>query len=303
MCTGLRYVGLVSGFATGRLTVWACRAAWVVGAVAVVVAVSRATEGRSSGVGVSATVLLWGTVGASLVAHLVPSTASLTVIRVLAPLTVAGSTLTWAAGAGAWGALAVATTLLAGVLTFGADVGETFAQASAYGDERRFPLRPPAAMLLPVVVTWCVWAAAVLTGPLLLGARQWFAGTAVTLVAVGCSWLVLPRFHRLARRWLVLVPAGLVLHDHVVLAETLLVQRHHVAGLHLALADTKAVDLTGPCGGHAVEVRVHEMVTVVLAPTRRHERGRALHAAAALVAPTRPGRALAAAAANRLPVS
>lgn len=293
----------MTGATTSGLATWLCRVAWAAGTAAAVVAVGEATAGRSTGVGLAAGVLLWSTVGVALVAHLVPSTVGLTLLRVLGPLTVAGSTLAWAAGAGAWGAIAVAATLLATVLTFGGDVGEAFVQASAYGDERRFPLRPPAAMLLPVVLSWCVWAAALLAGALLLGARQWFSGLAVGLVALALSWLVLPRYHRLARRWLVLVPAGVVLHDHVVLAETLLVQRPNLDGLHLALADTEAADLTGPCGGHAVEVRVREMVTVVLAPTRRAERGRALHAAAVLVAPTRPGRALTAAAAHRLPVA
>ena len=62
------------------------------------------------------------------------------------------------------------------------------------------------------------------------------------------------RWHKLSRRWFVLVPTGVVVHDHLVLAETLMMRRNEVVGLRLAPADTEALDLTGPAAGHAVEV-------------------------------------------------
>jgi hypothetical protein len=74
------------------------------------------------------------------------------------------------------------------------------------------------------------------------------------------------------------------------------------AVLGLALDGTDAADLTGPAGGHAVEIELRDHETVVFAPSRTEPNGRAIHARAVLVAPTRPGRFLAAAAERGLPV-
>jgi hypothetical protein len=188
------------------------------------------------------------------------------------------------------------------LLVSNADFGQHFAQASAYGDEQRFPLRPPVAFLLPTAVSWMAWCATALSGPLLLAAGVWLAGIPLTLLAVTLSWFLPPRFHRLSRRWLVFVPAGAVVHDHVVLAETLMLPRPNIAAVHLAFADTEAADLTGPSSGHAVELELHDHATVVLTGTRDKPGGTALHVRSMLVAPTRPGRTLTAAAARRLPV-
>jgi hypothetical protein len=93
-----------------------------------------------------------------------------------------------------------------------------------------------------------------------------------------------------------------VLHDHVVLAETLMLRRQELSGLRLAPADTQAADMTGPASGHAVEVTTHEAVTAIYAATPNEPRGRVIHLTGCLVSPTRPGRLLAAAGARKLPV-
>ncbi|MDO8363753.1 MAG: hypothetical protein Q7V88_12710, partial [Actinomycetota bacterium] len=127
-------------------------------------------------------------------------------------------------------------------------------------------------------------------------------GAVLVVLGAGLGWLLLRSSHRLSRRWLVLVPAGVVLHDHLVLSETLMVQRVNLSLARLALDDTEAADLTGPAAGHALEVSVHEMVLAVLASTASEPKGKALHMQSFLVAPSRPGRALAAAAHRKLPV-
>ena len=81
-----------------------------------------------------------------------------------------------------------------------------------------------------------------------------------------------------------------------------MMQRNNVAVVRLAPADTEAADLTGPASGHALEVVVHDMELVVLAPTIAEPKGRALHVQSLLVAPSRPGRALRALAAAKVPV-
>ena len=98
------------------------------------------------------------------------------------------------------------------------------------------------------------------------------------------------------------VPVGLVIHDQLVLAETLMLRRQEIAGVRLAPGDTQAADLTGPAAGHAVEISTVEPVTALFAATPKQPRGTAIHLTACLVSPTRPGLALSAAAARRLPV-
>jgi hypothetical protein len=245
-------------------------------------------------------VVVWATV---FVAVLVPSTASLTVARWFAPLSVAAAIGALAAGAApALGVLAVMTSLVAVAVLATAEVGRAFAQASAYGEEDRFPLRLPAAFVLPLALLWLAWAALVVGGVMALAAAVWWLGALLAVVAAGATWLLLPRVHRLSKRWLVVVPAGVVVHDPVVLGETLMVTRANLRRVGLALDGTEAADLTGPTGGHAIEVAVGEMVTALLPPSSANPGGRAMHVQSFLVAPSRPGQALAAAAARRHPV-
>jgi hypothetical protein len=105
---------------------------------------------------------------------------------------------------------------------------------------------------------------------------------------------VLRRFHGLSRRWLVVVPAGIVLHDGLLLVETVLVRRARLGAAALALADSDAVDLTGGALGMAVELTFTAPQTLVVAGPTRARTGSAVHASAVLVSPTRPGAALAA---------
>ena len=111
----------------------------------------------------------------------------------------------------------------------------------------------------------------------------------LTIAAALLTVLLLPRFNVLARRWLVFVPAGVVVHDPVVLGETLMVPRVEFASIDLALEGTEAADFTGPASGHAVEIRLRSMGNALLAPTKAAPRGTALHVQSFIIAPTRPG--------------
>jgi hypothetical protein len=136
----------------------------------------------------------------------------------------------------------------------------------------------------------------------LLSDERWVRGSVLSTVAVvGTAW-AWPRWHRLSRRWFVLVPVGVVVHDDLVLAETLMVRRQELRTLRLAPASTEAADLTGPAPGHAIELLTHESITAIIAATPATPRGTVIHLTGCLVAPTRPGRLLAAARERKLPV-
>lgn len=289
---------------TPRAAVWSGRVVWLLVGICGWLALGEALDGRSTTAALVVSVIAWLVFGVTLAALVVPSTVSLTVVRVASPLAVVGAVVALTAGTGpVRGALFLGVALLAALVVAGGDTGEAFAQASAYGDEQRFPLRPPVGLLVPVAVTWLAWAAAATAGTVLLAASRWWFGGILIVVAVAAAWPLGRRYHRLSRRWLVVVPAGVVVHDHVVLAETLLVQRGALAVIGLALAGTESADLTGPASGHAVEVSVRDTIKVALSASPAHPDGRGIHARSFLIAPSRPGRALAAANARGLPVS
>jgi hypothetical protein len=284
-------------------TPWVARIAWLLVALIGGGAVDRAVDDRSSAVAWTAAIggwTLWGLVALALV---IASVRSLTAVRVVAPLSLVATVAVAVSGVPATDLLLLAVPSLVAVgAAFAAEFGRRFVQASAYGDEERFPLRIPVAAGTAAIVAWVVWAPSVVAGPLLLAARSWVLGAALTVLAVAGVVFLAPRWHRLSRRWFVLVPAGVVLHDPVVLADTFPLRTDQLDHLALAPADTRAADLTGPASGYAVEVATTESVTTVFAFTPDEPNGRAIHLTAFLVAPSRPGAVLRAARRRGLPV-
>lgn len=249
-----------------------------------------ADGGRRTGA-LAVIVVVWAI---NAVAVTVPSVWSLTVARITSPAVAVASAIAWiATGDHAMGAATFVSSAVASAVVLSGEYGRAWVQSSAYGDEERFPLRPPSAFLVAAVVVWALAVTATLIGFSALDRSMAVAITAF-VVAVGLFALGLPRWHRLSRRWLVLVPAGVVVHDPLVLSETAMWRRHGVAGAALARSDTAAADLSGPAAGHMIEVAFTESMTVILTDGRRNPRGRAIHLTAGLVAPSRPGAALAA---------
>jgi hypothetical protein len=281
---------------------WLLRAVWVATAVVGTPAVTGAVEDRSAPV---RAIALWGCgLGwiAGVAAMAIPSLLALTATRAIVPLATVVAVATTVGGAEGVDVIVLgALALVCTIVVLSGEIGRAFVQASAYGDEQRFPLRPPFGYAVATVVSWLLWAVALVSAPLLLAARSWVAGVVVTVLAVALTVFAVPRWHLLALRWLVLVPAGLVLHDPVVLGETLMLRASQVRGVRLAPAGTTAADLTGPATGHALEVSTTESVIALFARTPRQPNGRAIHLTAFLASPSRPGSALSAAS-TRLPV-
>jgi hypothetical protein len=278
-----------------RLVPWVLRLLWLLTGLAGSAALDGAVD-SGTGATVARVVLGVGWV-VGVAAMTVPAVRSLTVVRAIVPLAVPATIAMWIGGAGDTDAvLAIGVAALAAVVSCSADLGRAFVQASAYGAEDRHLLRPPAAYLAAALLSWVLAAAGLTVGVGLLAAERWAVGVPVAAVGLGVAGWSMPRWHRLSRRWFVIVPVGVVVHDQLVLAETLMLRRADIRALRLAPADTDAADLTGPAGGHAIEISTTAPVTVVFAGTPDERGGRAIHLTACLVAPSRPGRALAAAA-------
>ena len=159
----------------------------------------------------------------------------------------------------------------------------------------RLVLRTPVPYLAPAIVTWALYAGSAIGGTLALAGRQWLVGAALTVVALVLTVRVPRRLHRLSRRWLVVVPAGVVVHDHMVLSETMMVRRANITGVQAALAAGEAADLTGGVTGARLLVSMREADKVLINDLTAKMLGvttGALHVQSYAIAPRRLTRAL-----------
>ena len=284
---------------------WPARVAWAALPLTVGPALGDALGERSAAVARTGSVLAWAAWAVVLLAVAVPRTVSLTALRVVAPL--AAGAGVWAAVAGeqaAQDALAAAWGALVLVAAFAPGTGDVFVDGSSYGDERRMLLRPPLALLLgPLPVTWAATVAGPVAAPLLLAAEQWVLGGAVAVAGAVATVVGARALHGLARRWVVFVPAGLVLHDLHLLADPVLFPRPTVARLGPAAqgaAAPEVLDLTGAAPGLALQLDLREPLQ--LAPRRGTRALDVVEVAHLRFAASRPGALLAEAARRRLPV-
>ena len=268
------------------IVVWAARLSWL--AVGVVAPWSLLADQSSAPVKAVLLTLGWTGWLAVLIGLLVPSAISLTVVRAIAPLGVVASVVTM-------DPIAVIVTVIALVLLFSSHTCDALVQGGAYGAEIRFLLRTPIPYLVPAVLVWGCLAASVVGGPLLLAAGNIWIGVPVCVVAALLCWKVPVRLHRLSRRWLVLVPAGIVVHDHLVLAETMMLRRSNVSMVAERRDHDDAADLTGGVLGPRIMVRMHQADKVIISPITMKTLGttEALHVQSFTVSPRRTAMALA----------
>jgi hypothetical protein len=216
---------------------------------------------------------------------------SLTTIRIFAPLVVVRLAIGVPLGDFApLGIIAIVAAAGAMLFTFSAEYGHRHVQAAAYGAEVRHLLRVPTPLVAPTLLGWLFIAATLGAAPLLLATQNWPIGIPLAVVALLALWRLVPRLHRLARRWFVHVPAGWVVHDDVILQENLLLKKHTITSLDRALAGSEALDLTGLTRGVPLEAQLRDMIDVRLTPlaARLNKTDDALHARALLIAPSRP---------------
>jgi hypothetical protein len=289
--------------------VWPIRLAWALLAVASGPALGGALDARSRPVQVVAAVALWCGWAAVMAALLVPRASSLTVLRLAAPAPLVTAIVAAIAGpAGADDAVAVAAGVAVAAAAALPATADAFVDGSSYGSERRFALRTPPPLLLGAApLAWLLSVAVPAAAALLLAAGEWIAGGVAGVASVGGVALGVPAFHRLSRRWLVFVPAGLVVHDHLALADPVLLRRATIVGVApapaAALGDG-AVDLTLGALGLAVEIVLQTPVEVgQVDGWGRNRRTESVRGDRFVVTPGRPGAVLHEAASRRYAIA
>ena len=230
--------------------------------------------------------LLWTSVAASL---LVPSPTSLTIVRIIVPLSVVVSIA-------ASQPLAIFCSVVALIVCASPVFVDAMVQGGAYGDESRFALRTPLPYVVPAIIAWLLYTAALIGGSLLLAAQQYIVGAVLVAIGILLSRTIPQRLHRLARRWLVLVPVGIVVHDHLVLHETIMAPSAKILSVARTSDVGEAADLTGGVFGERITIALTEADKVILSKITAKALGttEALHVKMFCIAPRRLTAALSA---------
>jgi len=219
---------------------------------------------------------------------LVPSPISLTTVRCVAPLAVIASFV-------AVSPLSIFASVVVLIIVFSPLFADVMVQGGAYGEEKRFALRTPVPQMAPTVVAWAVLSFALIGGSLLVTQQQYIAGVPLVIIGIVLATRVPKMLHRHARRWLVVVPAGIVIHDHLVLAETVMSPRSKIASLTVVAEAGESADFTGGVAGSRLAVQLREADKIVLSriTAKILKTTEALHVTTFSVAPRRLAAALA----------
>jgi hypothetical protein len=284
-----------------NLWLWCARLLWVSLPITAATAIADALDGWSSAPAYLAAAMLWVAWATALVALFAPRPWGLTFVRVVAPVGVVVAIVCVPSTSPGAASVAVAFTLVAAVVALSPAVAQAAGNALAYGDEVRFPLRIPLPLLLaPVPVAVVLVAFGVATGPLLLADGHLVSGVVAVVVGIPLAAFLARSLHALSRRWLVLVPAGLVVVDPLILVDPAMMRGPQLLDFAAKTAAPdldRALDLRlGTPGG--VTIRLVEPLPFV----RRRGRsdGAIVTTDVLLVAPTRRAALLTTVGARRL---
>ena len=282
---------------------WITRALWIVLPVTLGSLLGDASAGSDGATGLA--VAAWAVWAIGLFASFVLLPDALTVLRIVAPLPlVAGIVAAVTETPGALGWLGLANAAAVAVTVMSADVGSAFINGSAYGDEHRVSLRVPTPLLIgPIEAVWVCTAVPLPVAVTLLVQGQWFGGAVLGVVGAVLAFAGFRALSRLARRWLVLVPAGLTIVDEMALVEPILLKRTAIVRLGPAPAGTDAMDLTVGAARLILQADLDEPVELVRPTTRRSAAAEPVETTSLLVAPSRPGDLMTLAEERRIAVS
>lgn len=283
--------------------VWTARAAWIVLPFTTGAAIDNVIQPSAHAPRATAAILLWAAWFAGLIALLAPRPWGFTILRVVAPVAVA------LAVASAWSApwstatVAILSAVIALATALASPVAHACAASTAYGPEQRFPLRVPISLLAgPVPISVAAVGAGIACGPLLLADGNVVAGIGALIVGAPIVFLLTRSLTALDHRWIVLVPAGLVIVDPLTFPDPVLLPREHIASIRISPIETVANDAREiRAGGPGVLLITCREVGSFL---RRSGRGRVtVEADRIRVSPVRPAVVLRAAGAHRITVS
>ncbi len=224
---------------------WLLRAVWITLPLSAGPALAAGLASWADAPAVVGAVLCWAAWGLGLLACVAPRPVGLTTLRAVAPAGVVAAVAAALSGYPSTVASvgAIVATVAAAVLAADPAVAEWTANGTAYRDEHRYPLRVPpgcsSARCRSPGSSWsvawprvrCSSRPARRSG----GSSRWSSGFAAAALAAIA-------LHRLSRRWLVVVPAGVVVVDRMALTDNVLFTRDHVEILRGVAVDEPSGD-------------------------------------------------------------
>lgn len=275
---------------------WTLRAAWAAAPLVNGPALASYLSGWPSLTRAVTSVALWAVWGVILLASLVPHPITLTVARVVMPAGAVVVALT-----AVLGHPSVPVPVLAAGLLLTPQVGAWFTNGLAYANEVRFNLRPPGWLMAgPILLFWSAIVAPPVASAILWRHERLPIAAVVAAVGVGAMATLGRSLYGLARRWVVFVPAGMVLHDPLHLVDPVLFQTKEIERLGPAPAASDSLDLTGRALGLALELELKAKAPMSLHDGRKNIRQGS--SARLLFTPSQPASLLAEAERRRISV-
>jgi len=246
--------------------IYAFRLAWIPIPLLGYEVFGSALSGESESVQVTVALSLWILWSIVLLISLIPSASLLTVYRVVVPISVVASI--WSSIEAEMSASSILLLFCSAIclsISLLPSIGFWFINGSAYGDEVRIPLRAPGPLLLgPVPLAWIVIASSLIFSIILISSQKYVFGFIVFTIGSGLSYFSYRSLSALSQRWLVFVPAGIVLHDNMVLADPFLIRKSMIKGIGPALVSTDGLDLTMSSIGMSLVVELYEPAGLTL---------------------------------------
>ena len=199
-------------------------------------------------------------------ATLITAPISLAIVRIGIPAT-AGLSI-WSsleAGESTSGIIGLTASGLAALIALSAPLGDRFSDGASYGDERRFLLKAPGPVALIFgPLAWIATLAGLSLGPVLLLNKNFLLGILLSLIGLPISVIASNAIYQLGKRWIILVPAGIVLHDHLAVGDPTLITRNQLENFSPAVIGTDALDLSQGSFGLPLEIRCSTPLSMML---------------------------------------
>jgi len=225
-----------------------------------------------------------------LLSTLIATPISLAIIRIGAPAAAALSL--WSAletSGSVSGIIGLAASAITACVALSAPLGDRFSDGASYGDERRFLLRAPGPVLLLLgPLAWLTSVAGLTVGPILLLNKNFLLGSLISLCGFPLAALASNAIYQLGKRWLVLVPAGILLHDHLSVGDPTLIPRNQLANFSPAKVETNALDLSQNSFGLSLEIQCLTPLSMMLRTGTRKTTNETSIVESFLINPVRP---------------
>ncbi len=167
--------------------------------------------------------------------------------------------------------------------------GDYMVNGSSYGAEKRFLLKPT--LIMSILFPIATGIAAAFTGLLFraITNEQWLIALILILPAAGSIYVAARVIHQGFSRWLVFVPAGIVVHDPYLLKLSAMTRKpnaSHLTTTRASIDKNNVVDLTGGASGYSSHLVTKEPIPIDMRNGDTHE------TSDILFSPLRPGSVL-----------